>query len=117
MIIYTMTRINYIYLLKIRQQYISTLFPYTTLFRSFSRGLLAWAGLPADPSDAIECGGTLDFDPMPPHSIASDGSRSEEHTSELQSPCKLVCRLIVEKKKSGGDDSSVTALLVKDAGY
>src|SRR2546426_8428935 len=37
---------------------------------------------------------TMDFVPPPP------GSRSEEHTSELQSPCNLVCRLLLEKKKT-----------------
>src|SRR5256885_12725417 len=59
----------------------STLFPYTTLFRS---GSARW--LPALP------GGRL-F-----RSIRREG-RSEEHTSELQSPCNLVCRLLLEKKK------------------
>src|SRR2546426_7120396 len=60
----------------------STLFPYTTLFRS--RG----AGLPStdQPSGAAPAPGC-------------SASRSEEHTSELQSPCNLVCRLLLEKKK------------------
>src|SRR5256885_7523978 len=61
----------------------STLFPYTTLFRS----LLAQA-LDQGQAAAI---GQADVD---------DGqARSEEHTSELQSPCNLVCRLLLEKKK------------------
>src|SRR2546426_1590310 len=34
--------------------------------------------------------------------LGGDGARSEEHTSELQSPCNLVCRLLLEKKKKGG---------------
>src|SRR5256885_4909968 len=59
----------------------STLFPYTTLFRSF----------------------VLVDDPRRPRYAAVDigivGTRSEEHTSELQSPCNLVCRLLLEKKK------------------
>src|SRR5256885_13260060 len=41
------------------------------------------------------------------HALRRDGGRSEEHTSELQSPCNLVCRLLLEKKKtrgSGGPD-------------
>src|SRR5256885_5841584 len=84
----------------------STLFPYTTLFRSQSlrshaacaaigwqgvaaaaqdprpgQGLGAWAGR-AGPAQALPLSG-----------------RSEEHTSELQSPCNLVCRLLLEKKK------------------
>src|ERR1022692_4755944 len=37
-------------------------------------------------------------------------SRSEEHTSELQSPCNLVCRLLLEKKRSAGETSSVPKL-------
>src|SRR5205814_7132293 len=62
----------------------STLFPYTTLFRSLY-------GLdPADAGDA-RLVGLLD----------QDARRSEEHTSELQSLRHLVCRLLLEKKKNG----------------
>src|SRR5256885_7807497 len=60
----------------------STLFPYTTLFRS--RALLAHLTERAAP--------VLARMPHVPE-------RSEEHTSELQSPCNLVCRLLLEKKK------------------
>src|SRR5256885_13127889 len=60
----------------------STLFPYTTLFRSRS-----WRG------QELIC-------PDAPGRCASARSRSEEHTSELQSPCNLVCRLLLEKKKA-----------------
>src|SRR2546426_8009626 len=84
----------------------STLFPYTTLFRSHtveSRRLttrvgvgegnhpIGWhdAGFQSRPIDQIVR--ALDF-------IAN--ARSEEHTSELQSPCNLVCRLLLEKKKN-----------------
>src|SRR5256885_6077750 len=79
----------------------STLFPYTTLFRSaMSVEFGAFSELPnenehifASLVDAREdylgrCGGLLE------HPV-----RSEEHTSELQSPCNLVCRLLLEKKK------------------
>src|SRR2546426_4412335 len=64
----------------------STLFPYTTLFRSprIGRGVAHIV-----PVAAGEVHG--------PHLPA--GFRSEEHTSELQSPCNLVCRLLLEKKK------------------
>src|ERR1022692_4668497 len=56
----------------------STLFPYTTLFRSHAQ-LVEWVRRHGE--------------------SGSDGSpRSEEHTSELQSPCNLVCRLLLEKK-------------------
>src|SRR5256885_4553717 len=71
----------------------STLFPYTTLFRSYA-GIERGRHLRGD---------LLHFDdphlyrwllPEPDRS-----ARSEEHTSELQSPCNLVCRLLLEKKK------------------
>src|SRR5256885_12940669 len=65
----------------------STLFPYTTLFRSLAKGL------PAIPPVTIPSNGILDL----PLDV---GFRSEEHTSELQSPCNLVCRLLLEKKKN-----------------
>src|SRR2546426_7604337 len=62
----------------------STLFPYTTLFRSLGVGVLA----------RPRGGAGVRFD------LTYRGfSRSEEHTSELQSPCNLVCRLLLEKKK------------------
>src|SRR5688500_19662739 len=63
----------------------STLFPYTTLFRSGSeRRSLG----PAADDDCAHSGGY------------AARTRSEEHTSELQSPCNLVCRLLLEKKKT-----------------
>src|SRR5256885_3664267 len=71
----------------------STLFPYTTLFRSLQRGL-ADALLEALPVDS-ELGVQRDR-----IGEAHVHGRSEEHTSELQSPCNLVCRLLLEKKKS-----------------
>src|SRR5438552_13716992 len=64
----------------------STLFPYTTLFRS---GRPGWS--PLDPSTGGRCPGW-----RPGRRTCS---RSEEHTSELQSPDHLVCRLLLEKKK------------------
>src|SRR2546426_9107804 len=68
----------------------STLFPYTTLFRSthLSVGKQPVVGLLATGSELREPG-----QPLAPGQI-----RSEEHTSELQSPCNLVCRLLLEKK-------------------
>src|SRR5256885_9010472 len=62
----------------------STLFPYTTLFRSLSRG--GWREAPG-----VVLADRLIF--------LTGCARSEEHTSELQSPCNLVCRLLLEKKK------------------
>src|SRR2546426_6650039 len=91
----------------------STLFPYTTLFRSivpFAAGgavdvlarllgskLSESIGQPVLVENRPGVGGNLGADAVaksPP-----DGYRSEEHTSELQSPCNLVCRLLLEKKK------------------
>src|SRR5256885_5883230 len=69
----------------------STLFPYTTLFRSVHARALA---VP-QAEDAVELLGLgIEIQLL----RAPDG-RSEEHTSELQSPCNLVCRLLLEKKK------------------
>src|SRR5256885_4436176 len=67
----------------------STLFPYTTLFRS--KTLLP---VPEGPSISV-------IRPFGMSQLMSSRTvcRSEEHTSELQSPCNLVCRLLLEKKK------------------
>src|SRR5256885_10057937 len=62
----------------------STLFPYTTLFRSRCHGASVCR-------EAVHAPGPARAGGQPP--------RSEEHTSELQSPCNLVCRLLLEKKK------------------
>src|SRR6266850_3982622 len=70
----------FFFFLMIRRPPRSTLFPYTTLFRSPT---------PACPRARSP--------PRP--SRAPCTRRSEEHTSELQSPCNLVCRLLLEKKK------------------
>src|SRR2546426_4689889 len=70
----------------------STLFPYTTLFRS------SWIFFSDEPA-------ALDFENADADDHSDAGPvhfadvRSEEHTSELQSPCNLVCRLLLEKKK------------------
>src|SRR5205823_8452293 len=63
----------------------STLFPYTTLFRSYRPGSTSSAG--TNSSMSIAC------------AVGSGRLRSEEHTSELQSLAYLVCRLLLEKKK------------------
>src|SRR5256885_3220864 len=62
----------------------STLFPYTTLFRSLLRRALVNGTPQRAHVGQVTCNGRM---------------RSEEHTSELQSPCNLVCRLLLEKKK------------------
>src|SRR5260221_1417428 len=85
----------------------STLFPYTTLFRSRQAGPTAavptyrWSGLPTgarpEPGLQRQLGAMQDragFSNVP------TAARSEEHTSELQSHSDLVCRLLLEKKKN-----------------
>src|SRR5256885_11488944 len=68
----------------------STLFPYTTLFRSKS-------GRRVD--EALDLGAIPAREPrLLDARETQPGERSEEHTSELQSPCNLVCRLLLEKK-------------------
>src|SRR5256885_8257508 len=77
----------------------STLFPYTTLFRSaHSR---AKRGRRMSPRFEPAIGRYLHLDLLGrPHRLyLEEAGRSEEHTSELQSPCNLVCRLLLEKKK------------------
>src|SRR5947208_6245455 len=79
----------------------STLFPYTTLFRSRSLRVLAERDtVCAVPSSALH--GRRPKGPVrerPLHCVTRVEWRSEEHTSELQSPDHLVCRLLLEKKK------------------
>src|SRR5256885_9843163 len=86
------------FFLMIRRPPRSTLFPYTTLFRSQSVGQAIEHFL--FPVGEIRRQERQDF------SRADAGKnrvRSEEHTSELQSPCNLVCRLLLDKKKHSGN--------------
>src|SRR5688500_19973357 len=77
----------------------STLFPYTTLFRSFLNLLGAQIEGIATNSLTIRGVETLHGGEFYIPSDHIEVGRSEEHTSELQSPCNLVCRLLLEKKK------------------
>src|SRR2546426_11648152 len=79
--------VSFFFFLMIRRPPRSTLFPYTTLFRSHPRPVGVGTGLP--PGSPGRARGPL----------RAAVTRSEEHTSELQSPCNLVCRLLLEKKK------------------
>src|SRR5688500_19266024 len=84
-----------------------TLFPYTTLFRSRlvdqRRGHAVGRDVPLlaqAHEDADDLVGGAPRQVLVTHERAREvGGRSEEHTSELQSPCNLVCRLLLEKKK------------------
>src|SRR5260221_6561434 len=80
---YTPLYVFFFFFLMIRRPPRSTLFPYTTLFRSHVREQDVLLGL-------VEAVDFIDEE---------DGRRSEEHTSELQSHSDLVCRLLLEKKK------------------
>src|SRR5256885_10541935 len=71
----------------------STLFPYTTLFRS------------ALPEGITQATWERFLNPLEPV-FALVAERSEEHTSELQSPCNLVCRLLLEKKNNSESSPS-----------
>src|SRR2546426_5613550 len=87
----------------------STLFPYTTLFRSLAPHRDALPGIAAGEQpvcfpdvfvlDRKGIGGRLPLPLGENERCRMAGLRSEEHTSELQSPCNLVCRLLLEKKK------------------
>src|SRR5437588_6704314 len=74
----------------IRRPPTSTLFPYTTLFRSLHQLRTAMHHHPRNLERAIN---------LSILSVSGPGERSEEHTSELQSHSDLVCRLLLEKKK------------------
>src|ERR1039457_2275454 len=87
------------FFLMIRRPPRSTLFPYTTLFRSLHQRVWNSSG------DRR-------------HHPAGGALRSEEHTSELQSPCNLVCRLLLEKKKTdpAGTELAGTAVTEQPRG-
>src|SRR2546429_7214736 len=93
----------------------STLFPYTTLFRSRAghRAPTTWAGCPAPRPPAAPArarGAGRNPGPRPtPHTAPP---RSEEHTSELQSRLHLVCRLLLEKKNKNISSSLESSSLV-----
>src|SRR5438552_12437382 len=84
---------HFFFFLIIRPQPRSTLFPYTTLFRSTSSMSIDRSFSPG-PSEASPSAKSSD------KRTKFKSMRSEEHTSELQSPDHLVCRLLLEKKKT-----------------
>src|SRR5260370_42703748 len=91
----------FFFFLMIRRPPRSTLFPYTTLFRS-SNFLLA--GDAVHFRENYESNGVPAFNYDRAQTVVIEGRRSEEHTSELQSHLNLVCRLLLEKKKKKQQD-------------
>src|SRR2546430_13609873 len=89
----------------------STLFPYTTLFRSLTRQptvrtvAMTWATRPSLGTVGAERLSSVRED-------VRDQTRSEEHTSELQSQSNLVCRLLLEKKKNKIQNSQLRVILI-----
>src|SRR5436309_7799984 len=92
------------FFLMIRRPPRSTLFPYTTLFRSRSRA--AWLLFPPERRSASRIISSSHWSSVMPGGRKPIG-RSEEHTSELQSRENLVCRLLLEKKKHIDDRHAV----------
>src|SRR5688572_31902541 len=86
---------SYFFFLIIRRPPRSTLFPYTTLFRSYQTKLADTRTMVAI-DDVIAA---LNKSAATTKILLVDACRSEEHTSELQSQSNLVCRLLLEKKK------------------
>src|SRR2546426_2609010 len=95
----------------------STLFPYTTLFRSAGRRGFSVGAFVGEIADVGHKESALEHElaagevlvPSPglfPPGFGAFIVRSEEHTSELQSPCNLVCRLLLEKKKTYPNSAS-----------
>src|SRR5690348_17718893 len=90
----------------------STLFPYTTLFRSMSAlGVASLVGLFYYGYSPFSLVAGAAIDRLGPRkvlpigaAVVGVGARSEEHTSELQSPVHLVCRLLLEKKKQNDNE-------------
>src|SRR5256885_8131885 len=90
----------FFFFLMIRRPPRSTLFPYTTLFRSSRRREFG------NRRDEGRCCRKTKW-------RIQRQSRSEEHTSELQSPCNLVCRLLLEKKKKIKNNNKITLITMK----
>src|SRR5258706_5704904 len=112
-----LTRYNhyiFFFFLMIRRPPRSTLFPYTTLFRSSHFEYIAYAVTGGIARAAMETGRPIVFGVLTTDSLEQaieragakggnkgwDAARSEEHTSELQSLTNLVCRLLLENKKN-----------------
>src|SRR3989441_12907154 len=99
MLVHSLLLFFFFFFLMIRRPPRSTLFPYTTLFRSWTKGYVSALFL----FMRTLASGTRLFIPslvmVLAYRMFVSGGRSEEHTSELQSLAYLVCRLLLEKKK------------------
>src|SRR3712207_7720308 len=106
-----------IFFLMIRRPPRSTLFPYTTLFRSTPYRLVEYRTIPSGTREGQRDMTAVIEDRGRRVTIAGigngpiDGFRSEEHTSELQSRQYLVCRLLLEKKKTSKSDTITDEIL------
>src|SRR2546422_4448683 len=100
----------FFFFLMIRRPPRSTLFPYTTLFRSRARRV---AGERWKPGGAYCREAARRWTRWRPRSWSWKKRRSEEHTSELQSRLHLVCRLLLEKKKKS-NSRTYSALLMSE---
>src|SRR5438034_7346158 len=90
-----------LFLLRVGTPLTSTLFPYTTLFRSGPVGTVPAQRREPGQSSPLRHGGIQGWTFASVfRTCTSSSNRSEEHTSELQSHSELVCRLLLEKKKS-----------------
>src|SRR5256885_16926969 len=111
LIISTYTHVLFFFFLMIRRPPRSTLFPYTTLFRSvivgdrarYTSAAKEHGSLARRVKPYLELKDVVASIGQAEELLAAESDpemkRSEEHTSELQSPCNLVCRLLLEKKK------------------
>src|SRR5947208_5391036 len=91
----------------------STLFPYTTLFRSHL-GRAMRARRRGRIVNLADWAGERPYADYLPYCVSKAGVRSEEHTSELQSPDHLVCRLLLEKKKQTDENRIIVHLVRRD---
>src|SRR5437879_11468642 len=98
--------LRFFFFFMIRRPPRSTLFPYTTLFRSLERWVIAGASIaPWWVLHAVNLG------QVAPLVATGAVLRSEEHTSELQSPMYLVCRLLLEKKKKKNKELTMNQVI------
>src|SRR2546430_11861826 len=105
----------FFFFLMIRRPPRSTLFPYTTLFRSLRKDFRQPEKFEDDgtpfPFMPVGGEGVYEIPVGPVHAGIIEPGRSEEHTSELQSQSNLVCRLLLEKKKR--TNSSLSELVTR----